>query len=123
MRSLNPEKRILVASGSPAVGRLIRDALAWDGHAVELLASLRELLEAVDDDRHALLVLDDSRCDVPAETWVRRLRARGLRLPLLVLSGTEGMGYLERAEGLRKPFDLEELRAQVALMIGPCDRG
>lgn len=90
--------RVLVAEKDPGVAALLRDALSSWGYAIE------------GDDPELLL------CGSVAALLEER--ARGAKAPALLLSGesADGLGVVGR---LPKPFDLDELRWEMALRLDP----
>ena len=97
--------RILVAESDPQLAGLIGKALAVLGHDVDLDDG-----DGPDEARHGLVILDRAAA-------ARRLRDRGCRIPILLLS--KDPGGLEDVETLPKPFDLDELRWEVARVVDP----
>jgi DNA-binding response OmpR family regulator len=105
--------RILVADSDPGVASLLQDALSALGYAVDLRD---DVLASADQRRHGLIILDAART-------VERLRALGCRIPILLLAEPSGdVAKIRELEGvgvLPKPFDLDELRWEVALVVDP----
>jgi CheY-like chemotaxis protein len=111
--------RILVVDDDPGVRAVVTDALRLDGYEVEAVANGQEALGAMGRQRPAALVLDLAMPSMDGPTFVRTLReqTRWGRVPLVVLSGTPGVGVASARLGaracLRKPFALPELVAAV----------
>ena len=105
--------RILVRDRDPRVATLIQDALTAQGYAVDVRD---DVLASADQRRHGLLILD-------AAGTVQRLRALGCRIPILFLAepsvAAEEVRNLDGVGILPKPFDLDELRWEVALAVDP----
>lgn len=111
-----PTHRILVVDDDEQVRKFLFDALSIDGYEVDVASDAERALHLLLTHRYAALVTD---LDMPAGSGillVREVRARGLRLPILGLH-TDQEGFFEalirelgRAEILRKPLGLGELR-------------
>jgi DNA-binding response OmpR family regulator len=105
--------RILVCDSDPGVAALLHDALSALGYAVDVRD---DVLSSADQRRHGLIILDAPRA-------VERLRALGCRIPILLLAEPSGdaarLRELEGVAVLPKPFDLDELRWEVALVLDP----
>jgi two-component system, OmpR family, response regulator MprA len=116
--------RLLVVDDEPAVRESLRRAFALEGYAVELApdgaAALRALEAADEPDA---VVLDVLMPHVDGVTVCRRLRERGSRVPVLMLTARETVG--DRVAGLdagaddylAKPFALEELLARIRALL------
>jgi two-component system, OmpR family, response regulator MprA len=116
--------RLLVVDDEPAVRESLRRAFALEGYAVELApdgaAALRALEAADEPDA---VVLDVLMPHVDGVTVCRRLRERGSRVPVLMLTARETVG--DRVAGLDagaddylvKPFALEELLARIRALL------
>jgi CheY-like chemotaxis protein len=111
--------RILVVDDDPGVRTVVTDALRMEGYQVEAVANGRQALAAMGRERPAALVLDLAmpRMDGPALVRTLREQTQWGRVPLVVLSGTPGVGVASARLGarasLRKPFALPELVAAV----------
>ena len=119
--------RILVVDDDPGVRAVVTDALRLDGYEVEAVANGQAALGAMGRRRPAALVLDLAMPSMDGPTLVRTLREQTCwgRLPLVVLSGTPGVGVAGARLGaracLRKPFALPELVAAVE-RVAPADQ-
>ena len=122
--------RIMVVDDEPAVRESLRRALSLEGYDVELAADGAEALEAIRDhgDPDAIL-LDVLMPRLDGLELARRLRARGLRTPILMLTARDEVR--DRVAGLDagaddyvvKPFALEELLARVRALLRRTDAG
>jgi two-component system, OmpR family, response regulator MprA len=120
--------RIMVVDDEPAVRESLRRALSLEGYDVELAADGAEALEAIRDhgDPDAIL-LDVLMPRLDGLEVARRLRARGLRTPILMLTARDEVR--DRVAGLDagaddyvvKPFALEELLARVRALLRRTD--
>ena len=111
---------VLVVEDDPRLGRLLRRLLGEDRHIVELAATGSEALEIAEaTEGIEAIVLDIGLPDVSGLEVCRRLRARGSRVPILMLTARDTVG--DRVRGLDtgaddylvKPFSFEELAARL----------
>lgn len=111
--------RVLVVEDDARVSRLIERALVGVGHRVDVVGDgLMGLAEAERSD-YDLIVLDVLLPRLNGVAVCQRLRQRGVRTPVLMLTARGAVD--DRVRGLDagaddylvKPFDLEELRARV----------
>jgi two-component system, OmpR family, response regulator MprA len=122
--------RIMVVDDEPAVRESLRRALSLEGYDVELAADGAEALAAIGEssDPDAIL-LDVLMPRVDGLEVARRLRAKGLRTPILMLTARDAVQ--DRVAGLDagaddyvvKPFALEELLARVRALLRRTDTG
>jgi two-component system response regulator MprA len=122
--------RILVVDDEPAVRESLRRALSLEGYDVDLAADGAEALDAVtgEADPDAIL-LDVLMPRVDGLEVARRLRAKGMRTPILMLTARDEVQ--DRVAGLDagaddyvvKPFALEELLARVRALLRRTDAG
>jgi two-component system, OmpR family, response regulator len=111
--------RILLAEDDAMIGESTRDWLRQDGFTVDWVRDGIEAEEALAHEECDLLVLDLGLPGRSGLEVLRRLRARGSRLPVLVLTARDAVA--DRVAGLDagsddyviKPFDLSELSARV----------
>jgi DNA-binding response OmpR family regulator len=111
---------LLVVEDDPRLGRLLTRMLQEERHLVELTASGEEALE-IAEANHGIdaMVLDIGLPDIPGTDVARRLRARGSRLPILMLTARDAIE--DRVKGLDagaddylvKPFAFQELSARL----------
>jgi DNA-binding response OmpR family regulator len=110
--------RILVAEDDPLVGASLEEALRGDGHAT-LLADNGETAQGLSlTGEFDLLILD---MGLPARDGfhvLQELRARGNKMPVVVLTGQSERDVVMCLQAgaddyMRKPFDVDELRARV----------
>ncbi len=121
---------IVVAEDDRELRSLLSDVLTADGYAVVAvgsgLALLEELRVARMNEAPPALLISDIRIPAPSGLAVlRTLRAWGWMIPAIVLSGfADEATRLEAMRAgatclLRKPFDLDDLRAAVLLLLPP----
>ena len=117
--------RVLVADDDPDLLETVAAALSAAGATVVRASSGAELLERVAEDGVFDLVITD--VSMPWMTGLQvahSMREVGLAIPLVVMTGVRDSTLPERVRSLgedvtllRKPFDLEQLRAAVLLRL------
>ncbi len=118
-----PAPRVLVTDDEDNIRFLLDAALRHFGFDVVLAANGREALGAVADEKPDLIVLDVMLPDLDGFEVCRRLRADGIRVPVLFLTARDGTE--EKVRGLTlggddyvtKPFSLEEVVARVRAIL------
>ena len=111
--------RILVAEDDAILADGLRHALHQAGHAVDCVRTGPEADSAIASSEFDLLILDLGLPEMSGLEVLRRLRARQLRLPVLILTAMDAID--DRVRGLdlgaddylAKPFALAELEARV----------
>jgi len=114
---------VLVVDDDEAIRKALERALRLEGFAVEVADGGGRALELVDECRPGVIVLDVVMPDMSGITVVSRLRARGIEVPICVLSARDEVE--DRVAGLEagaddyvvKPFDLEELVARLRALL------
>jgi len=112
-----------VAEDDRATRESVGRALELEGYDVSTVADGAAALDALEVDRPDLLVLDLMMPRVDGLTVCRRLRSRGDRLPILVLTARTEVS--DRVSGLDagaddyipKPFVLDEFLARVRALL------
>lgn len=115
--------KILVVDDDQAVRDSLDRALRLDGYSVTAVAGGYEALETQERSAACAVILDGRLPDLDGLEVCRRLRARGDRTPVLMLTAREGVA--ERVAGLDagaddylvKPFALEELLARLRALL------
>jgi two-component system response regulator MprA len=118
-----PEAAILVVDDDAPIRRMLDRTLSAEGYAVETAADGGEALAAVERSTPDLLVLDVAMPGVDGLAVSRRLRAKGLSVPVLLLTARDSVR--DRVAGLDagaddylvKPFATEELLARVRALL------
>jgi two-component system response regulator MprA len=118
-----PEQAILVVDDDAPIRRMLDRTLAAEGYAVESAADGGAALAAVERSVPDLVVLDVALPGVDGIGVCRRLRAKGLGVPVLMLTARDAIG--DRVAGLDagaddylvKPFATEELLARVRALL------
>ncbi len=116
------KKRILVAEDDPALARVLRDNLQFEGYEVECVADGALVQARAKEFGPDLVVLDIMLPSVNGFELCAALRQRH-HLPILILSARghkadklRGLN-LGADDYLTKPFDLEELLARIKAVL------
>jgi two-component system response regulator MprA len=115
--------RILVVDDEPSVREAVERALRLEGHDVLLAEDGHEALDTLDARAPDAVVLDVLMPRVDGLELCRRMRERGDRTPVLMLTARDAVS--DRVAGLDagaddyliKPFALEELLARVRALL------
>ncbi len=118
-----PEARVLVVDDEDSITDLVSTALRYVGFEVAVAANGRQALERAATFRPELVVLDVMLPDLDGFEVVRRLRADGMRVPIVFLTARDATE--DKVAGLTiggddyvtKPFSLEELVARVRAVL------
>ncbi|MEZ4453894.1 MAG: response regulator transcription factor [Nannocystaceae bacterium] len=111
--------KILVVEDNSKLARFLSRALSEEGHVADVVHDGATALEQAVTLPYDLMILDWMLPDLDGLSVCRELRARGLRLPILMLTARADVS--ERIAGLNagaddylaKPFDLGELLARL----------
>jgi two-component system response regulator MprA len=114
---------VLVVDDEPAVREALGRALRLEGYDVALAENGEQALAVVAERQPDAVILDVMMPRVDGITACRRLRARGDRTPILVLTARDAVS--DRVAGLDagaddylvKPFALEELLARLRALL------
>src|SRR5438067_3763736 len=114
---------VLVVDDDPPIRRMLERTFAAEGYRVEAAAGGGEALAAVERSVPDLLVLDVAMPGVDGLAVCRRLRSRGLAVPILLLTARDAVP--DRVAGLDagaddylvKPFAAVELLARVRALL------
>lgn len=112
--------RILLIEDDHVLGAAIRDHIAAEGHGVDWMRRLDEASAALDTVPYQLVLLDLNLPDGRGLDLLRRLRADGKTVPVIITTAQDQVAV--RIEGLNagaddylvKPFDLSEMSARLA---------
>ena len=115
--------RLLVVDDERAVRDALRRALRLEGYDVTLAGDGEEALASLTAGEPDAVILDVLMPGVDGLVVCRRLRERGSRVPVLMLTARDAVG--DRVAGLDagaddyvvKPFALEELLARVRALL------
>ena len=125
-RTLQDDKndmRILLVEDDRALGEGIRTALRPEGYTVDWLQDGASALHALSHESFELAILDLGLPRLDGLELLKRLRAAGNPLPVLVLTARDATG--DRIAGLDagaddylvKPFDVAELKARLRALL------
>jgi two-component system response regulator MprA len=114
---------ILVVDDDPPIRRMLDRTLAAEGYTVETAADGGGALAAVERSAPDLIVLDVAMPGLDGLAVCRRVRAKGLATPVLLLTARDEVS--DRVAGLDagaddylvKPFATEELLARVRALL------
>src|SRR3954466_3651612 len=114
---------LLLVDDDPPIRRMLERTLAAEGYSVEAAADGGAALAAVERNVPDAIVLDVTMPGIDGLAVTRRLRAKGLRVPILLLTARDAVH--ERVAGLDagaddylvKPFDVDELSARVRALL------
>lgn len=115
--------RILVVEDDNAVARFLSKGLQAEHYAVDIKGDGEEALAMAQDLDYDLVVLDLTLPGIDGLTVLKHIRASKDDLPILVLSGRNGLE--DRVKGLdlgaddylTKPFSFRELSARVRALL------
>ncbi len=116
-------KHVLVIEDEPQMRSMLTDNLEFEGYRVTAVASGEEALQAVATRHYALLLVDVMLPGISGFDVCQQLRARGLHVPIVVL--TARTHEQDRIRGLdlgaddyvSKPFSVRELLARVRALV------
>jgi len=105
------------------IGEAVRAGLRQDGFTVDWVRDAESADAAVKAESYAVVLLDLGLPRKGGLDWLRELRRRGNRMPVLVLTARDAVP--DRVAGLDggaddylvKPFDLDELAARVRALL------
>ena len=111
--------RILIAEDDAIIADGLARSLRQGGYAVDWARDGADAESALVATSYDLLILDLGLPRLPGLEVLKRLRARGTQMPVLILTALDGTG--DRVRGLdlgaddymAKPFELAELEARV----------
>ncbi|MDA0163995.1 response regulator transcription factor [Solirubrobacter ginsenosidimutans] len=117
------EAALLLVDDDAPILRMLERTLTAEGYDVVAAADGGSALAAVERSVPDAIVLDVSMPGMDGLAVTRRLRAKGLRVPILLLTARDAVH--ERVAGLDagaddylvKPFDVDELSARVRAML------
>jgi len=112
--------RVLLVEDDAILGEAVRDHVAAQGHAVDWARSLSGADDHLATTAYGLILLDLQLPDGRGITWLKRLRAGGSDMAVIIATARDQLS--DRIEGLNsgaddyliKPFDLDELAARLS---------
>ena len=114
---------VLLVDDDAPIRRMLERTLTAEGYAVAAVADGGAALVQVERSLPDVIVLDVAMPGLDGLAVTRRLRAKGLAVPILLLTARDALH--ERVEGLDagaddylvKPFEVEELTARVRALM------
>ncbi|MCG8907203.1 MULTISPECIES: response regulator transcription factor [Pseudomonas] len=115
--------RLLIVEDDPALGEGICNGLRQEGYTIDWLQDGMSALHALQQETFDLVVLDLGLPRLDGIEVLRRLRAGGDAVPVLILTARDATD--DRIAGLDvgaddylvKPFDLNELKARLRALL------
>nr|WP_210296697.1 response regulator [Rhizobium sp. BK399] len=119
MASRKKAVRILLVEDDRMIGGAVRDHVAAANHAVDWVQNLGDADAAAGPVDYGLILLDLQLPDGSGVAFLRGLRERGLKTPVIILTARDQIS--DRIDGLNagaddylvKPFNLDELEARI----------
>jgi OmpR-family two-component system manganese-sensing response regulator len=115
--------RILLADDDALLANMVRDALAEQGHTVEVTNTGADAAQILEAQMFDLLILDWNMPECTGVELCKRLRKQGKHDPILLLTGRSDIEDKEVGldagadDYLTKPFELRELIARVKSLL------
>ncbi len=115
--------KILVVEDDERISDAIEEYLSDQHYAVEVATDGQTAWELLEVFSYDLILLDVMLPEIDGIALCQRLRAKGLEIPILMLTGKDTLG--DKVEGLDagaddylvKPFELEELSARIRALL------
>ena len=115
--------RILIVEDDPTLADGLIRSLTQSGYAVDRAGNGQQAQHMLQDENYDLAILDLGLPGIDGTEVLRRLRQRGSRTPVLILTARDAVA--DRVAGLNaggddyviKPFDLEELTARIHALL------
>lgn len=115
--------RIMVVEDDPRLARGIVGSLKAEGYAVDHFGEGEDAIEQSGCEPYSTIVLDLGLPDVDGLEVLRRMRRRGCRTPILILTARDTLS--DRVNGLdqgaddymSKPFEPAEFQARVRALV------
>jgi two-component system KDP operon response regulator KdpE len=115
--------RLLIVDDEPAIRRFLKSALSAQGYRVEEAVDAETALDFLKHNPVDLLVLDLGLPGLDGLEVLRRLRAQGVAMPVIILSSRDDEAGKVAALDLgaddyvSKPFGVEELSARIRVAL------
>lgn len=119
----NKTMRLLLVEDNPDIALWLQKALSASGHAVDIAADGVQADQLLSYEPYALVILDIGLPRMDGFEVLKRLRRRGNKVPVLVLTAQTGVDArvhgldLGADDYLGKPFELAELEARVRALL------
>ncbi|MBI2324922.1 MAG: EAL domain-containing protein [Chloroflexi bacterium] len=116
---------VLVVDDEPAILSLVQQVLAENGYRVKTAANGQEALEAMAQQRPAVVFLDMHMPVLNGEGFVHAMRERGLNVPVIILTAGPSADHWARELGVQgavhKPFRIPDLINAATRFLIPAD--
>jgi two-component system, OmpR family, KDP operon response regulator KdpE len=118
-----PAIKILVVDDEQPIRKLLRAGLATQGYVIIDAPNGRTALEEMAQSAPDLVVLDLGLPDIPGQDLLKRWRAEGSSVPIVILSSrTDEAGIVEALDlgaddYVTKPFGVNELIARIRVAL------
>ncbi|MDH6231552.1 two-component system KDP operon response regulator KdpE [Mesorhizobium soli] len=118
-----PAIKILVVDDEQPIRKLLRAGLATQGYVIIDAPNGRTALEEMANSAPDLVVLDLGLPDIPGQELLKRWRAEGSSVPIVILSSrTDEAGIVEALDlgaddYVTKPFGVNELIARIRVAL------
>ncbi len=115
--------RILIAEDDPVLADGLQRSLRGSGYAVDQVSSGTKADAALASHEFDLLILDLDLPRLHGHEVLRKLRARGSTLPVMILTATDSIDQRVKSldlgadDFMAKPFSLPELEARVRALM------
>ena len=126
----NARVRVLIVEDEPKLAALLRRGLGEEAHAADVAASGEDAVWMAQAAEYDAIVLDRMLPGIDGVEVLVRIRAEGVRVPVLMLTARDALE--DRVEGLDagaddylvKPFAFAELLARLRALVrrGPADQ-
>lgn len=115
--------RVLLVEDDSMIGEAVRKGLQQEGLAVDWTLSGEDALSAFAVEPYDLIALDLGLPDIPGLEVLKKIRACGATVPVIILTAWDQVS--QRIRGLDsgaddymiKPFDLDELAARIRALL------
>ena len=115
--------RILIVEDEAGIASFLESGLEAAGHSTYVATDGKQAVALARDDAFDLMILDLGLPNLSGEGVLRQVRARGDRMPIVVLTAKDGLdSTLESfasgaSDYVTKPFVFDELLARVAVRL------
>lgn len=117
--------RVFIVDDEEHVRRSLRLLLEAEGLAVQVFASVRAVLAALEQHRPACILVDYHMPELGGSELVDEVRRRDAAIPVVVMTGSDDSAQLRldpRVQVIRKPFDPQAVaRMLQTLAVGSMD--
>jgi len=114
---------IFVVEDEELIATMLRINLRAAGHEVRVFTRAEDMLDHVEHEVPDIVLLDVMLPGMNGDEALRELRARGLALPVMMLTARKDAGLkvstLDRGadDYVTKPFDMAELQARIRALL------